>query len=355
MASREPSPKRQRLSPPGDDSPSFATTSGADSAYGSTTASQVNGVLSNTGASTISASGSSQAPFTQNATVKLESIPETSPTIKAEDMEMQDMANEDHRRTDHERKDGDNPSALENFPLLCKKSHPLSRPHPTQNLVNLYSLSDLASSVARRDPVTGAKINKLRKSYEGKVKKQSLPGRNKPTVLEGELMGLMEWADEAWYDQKIYGRELENALDPLKGRLWRSEEGSAATKIDRALQLNPGRLPRDEDQTWRATLALDEPASAQPKAAPPKPTALSAVNGLKPGLTTGMRASAPASPAARSPGAVDRPDRAGKKRRYNDQTFEGYAESGWAEDDGYSTGGDAAKRGKRRRVSVGVS
>lgn len=185
-------------------------------------------------------------------------------------------------------------------------------------------------------------------------------------MLEGELMGFMEWPEEGWYDQRIYGRELEHALDPVKGRLWRTDDGPT-TKVERALQFNTGRLPRDEDEKWRATLALDEPLVTATKSGPPKSAqhASGAVNGLlKPGLNTGMRASAPASPAIRSPGSgagsaatgADRPDRAGKKRRYDDASFEGYEAAGWAEDDGYSTGGgDAAKRGKRRRVSVGVS
>ena len=228
----------------------------------------------------------------------------------------------------------------------------------------MYSLSELAATVARRDPVSGAKINKLRKSYEGKVKKQDLPGRNKPTVVEGELMGFMEWPEEGWYDQRIYGRELEHALDPQRGRLWRSDDpsASATAKLERALQMNPGRLPREHDEKWRATLALDEPAAVASKpgsANLKQPTfAPTAAHPLlnKPGLaSTSLRASAPASP-LRGPGGEIRPDRAGKKRRYDDASFEGY-ETGWAEDDGYSTGGGgghSSKNGKRRRVSVGV-
>lgn len=230
---------------------------------------------------------------------------------------------------------------------LTTAAHPRSRPHPTQDLVSLYSLSSLAATVARRDATTGAKINKLRKSYEGKVKKQDLPGRNKPTVVEGELMGFMEWPEEGWYDQRIYGRELEHALDPARGRLFRPEDGGPS-KLDRALAMLPGRLPRDEDDKWRATLALDDPAANKPAIKPPPP-----LNPLlhRPGLAgaTGLRASAPSSPRM-SPGA-DRPDRAGKKRRYDDASFEGY--EAWAEEDGYSTSG-GGKGGKRRRVSVGV-
>ncbi|KAL9033478.1 MAG: hypothetical protein Q9214_007498, partial [Letrouitia sp. 1 TL-2023] len=45
--------------------------------------------------------------------------------------------------------------------------------------MSLFNLQSLASSVARTDPVTGEKINKMRKSYEGKVKALGLAGRNR--------------------------------------------------------------------------------------------------------------------------------------------------------------------------------
>ncbi|TKX23918.1 putative mediator of RNA polymerase II transcription subunit 19 [Elsinoe australis] len=334
MASSERSPKRQRLSPPGDNAPQFASNSGADSAYGSTTASQVNGTASHKVESTISIPGLSISGPSSTA--------EAPGGAKSEGADMK-AENSDHRRTDHERQDAP-PSATENLPLLCRKSHPRSRPHPTQDLISLYNLSPLAATVARRDPNTGAKINKLRKSYEGKVKKQELPGRNKPTHIEGELMGFMEWPDEGWYDQRVYGRELEVALDPVKGRLWREdgENPGGKGKVERAVTLAVGRLPREEDEKWRAALALDEPVAAKaPQQAHP--------NGmLKPGLlNTGLRASAPASPMGNR-SAVDRPDRAGKKRRYDDTSFEGY-DGGWSEEGGYLSGDSRGKQGKRRR------
>ncbi|PNS19796.1 hypothetical protein CAC42_7763 [Sphaceloma murrayae] len=334
MASPERSPKRQRLSPPGDDAPLTAGTSGADSAYGSTTASQVNGITSHKGEAPTSIPGLSLGG--QQTAVHGPSGSRTDDqALKVEDAE--------HRRTDHERQDTI-PSATEDLPLLCSKPHPRSRPHPTQNLISLYGLNTLASTVARRDPATGAKINKLRKSYEGKVKKQDLPGRNKPTHIDGELMGFMEWADEAWHDQRIYGRELENALDPVKGRFWREDGEGGKGKVERAVTLAVGRLPREEDEKWRAALSLDEPAATK---APVKAPGFQGNGRLKPGLlNTAHRASAPASPMSRS--AVDRPDRSGKKRRYDDASFEGY-EGSWTDEAGYVSGDSRGNKGKRRR------
>ncbi|KAL9107029.1 MAG: hypothetical protein Q9187_008483 [Circinaria calcarea] len=41
-------------------------------------------------------------------------------------------------------------------------------PDPTKDLLAVCGLSSLVASVARTDPVTGEKINKMRRSYEGK-------------------------------------------------------------------------------------------------------------------------------------------------------------------------------------------
>ncbi|KAF4549491.1 Rox3 mediator complex subunit-like protein [Elsinoe fawcettii] len=333
MASPERSPKRQRLSPPGDDGPHIPGATGADSAYGSTTASQVNGITSHK---------SADAPSIPGLSVGGQTVPaqDSQNTEKSGGMDTQGS---DHRRSDHERQ-GSEIDLTKNLPLLCQKPHPRSRPHPTQDLISLYGLTSLAATVARRDPSTGAKINKLRKSYEGKVKKQDLPGRNKPTHIDGELMGFLEWPDEGWYDQRVYGRELEVANDPVKGRLWRDEgeNPGGKGKVERAVTMAVGRLPREEDDKWRATLALDEPAAAKAPAKTAQPP-----NGmLKPGLlNTGVRASAPASPMNRS--AVDRPDRSGKKRRYDDASFEGY-EGPWDEG-GYMSSDSRGNKGKRRR------
>ncbi|KAI7290036.1 hypothetical protein KC315_g19939, partial [Hortaea werneckii] len=55
--------------------------------------------------------------------------------------------------------------------------HPIppSQPHPNTNLLTLFNLTRLHSTIARKD-AAGNKINKLRKSYEGKVKALGLQG-----------------------------------------------------------------------------------------------------------------------------------------------------------------------------------
>lgn len=215
-------------------------------------------------------------------------------------------------------------------------AYPISRPHPSQDLIQLYRLGNIASSVARKDPLTGEKINKLRKSYEGKVKNLALPGKNKPTDRAGELLGIMEWPDEAWQDQRVYGKELEKA-----------ESAPIMAKLGQALQFNPGRLPNDDHDKWKSLLNYEETATTKgtPSLAPTKNPAQQAM--LK-SQSSSLRASAPASP--RSSQGV-RPDRPNKKRRYDESSYHGYND---AYDDGYSTGGIDDKRDsatkKRRKV-----
>ena len=62
-----------------------------------------------------------------------------------------------------------------------------------QNLISLFGVQPLAATVARTDPVTGEKNNKMRKSYGGQLKMLGLAGRNRSVEHEeGKLMGLRE-------------------------------------------------------------------------------------------------------------------------------------------------------------------
>lgn len=183
----------------------------------------------------------------------------------------------------------------------------------------------------RRDLVTGEKINKLRKSYEGKAKNLGLPGRNKPTTIPGELTGFLEWPSEMWADQRA---------EPIK-----QTTDDVLAKLDRALAMAPGRLPTEEHNSWKSYLGIEDgPAAAAGKGTPSLAPTKNAAQMLK--NNASMRASAPASPRA----AIARPDRANKKRRYDDSSFEGYRE----EDDGYSTGGldDMRVSGSKKRKKV---
>lgn len=225
---------------------------------------------------------------------------------------------------------------------------PPPAPTITQNLLPLYNLTGLQTSVARRDPVTGEKINILRKTYAGKVKALGLDGRNKATVIKRDLQELLN---------PVFDIELEDGRtvfqfergQPLLGQV--EAEAEMLGLLDQALDLKPGRLPRGEHENWRSSLGLDEQAPV-PAVAPvvkPAPATKTFLSKTAPGA--GMRNSAPASPRGVF-GAV-RPERAGKKRRYDESSYEGYDE------DGYSTGGldDAGRRGsgsgkrQKRKVS----
>ena len=235
-----------------------------------------------------------------------------------------------------------------------------SQPHPSQNLLELYSLREIQASVARKDAITGEKINKLRKSYEGKVKELGLEGRNKANRNKRELENLMdpEW-DYTIPDGRTYFEASREHVDFSE----RGEE-HMLSMLDGALSgMRPGRLPRAEDLQWKSALGLDD--SSLSKAAAAGPAAGNAANTLpsktaanhflsKTSPATAVQRSAPASPrgtsasAAGSGTATGRPERSGKKRRYDDASWEGYDDDGYSTGDGGSRRGSASKRQKRK-------
>ena len=226
-----------------------------------------------------------------------------------------------------------------------------SRPHPSQDAIELYSLQKIQASVARRD-AAGNKINKLRKSYEGKVKQLGLEGRSKAHVGDGALAGLLH----PDYDWDVGGGMT--LWDQQKGELPQLEGGDISAllaKLSTPNLLRAGQMPKQEHKEWKDLLSLDEPAKSTPAALPTKPGMLAqqALARSAPGLAA--RASAPLSP--RNGVVVGRPERAGKKRRYDDSSFDGYTQT--FDEDGYSTGGkeDTGSRrgsgsasGKRMKV-----
>lgn len=225
----------------------------------------------------------------------------------------------------------------------------MSRPHPTQNLLSLFGLDPLAATVARTDPVTGEKINKMRKSYEGKIKSFNLAGRNKAVKhVEGKPGGLMElvqWPDEEWHNQKVLGKEVEKGLG----------EGMFA-KLERAMKMEPGPVPNNE--AWEDILGHEKAKPIPPPAelATKKPLQYTTQN-AKPNSQSNL-GNTNATPSAE----ILRPKRSGRKRRYDEHSFEGYGE-GYVDDDGdlgiggYSSGdGEGSKRGgssKKKRKTVG--
>lgn len=190
----------------------------------------------------------------------------------------------------------------------------------------------IQASVRRVDPVTGQKINKLRKSYEGKLKDLNLDGRNKATDSMHELEGLV---DPGW-----------DAITQNGNTLWQEQNPTADTEgplkndmlanLDAALSLKFGRLPKAEYDRWNNQLGLNipvvKPSGNTNNGAFKEPPKTAASHFLKANTGPMASRSAPSSPGT----LLGRPERTNKKRSYQDSSFEGYDD---ADDD----------HGKRRR------
>ncbi|KAF2661344.1 Rox3-domain-containing protein [Lophiostoma macrostomum CBS 122681] len=226
------------------------------------------------------------------------------------------------------------PAATQLF-KLCQSTHPQTQPHGSQNLFALYGLNDLARSVARTDPVTGEKINKLRKSYENHIKALQIAGKPKAVKMEGVLTNPLSFPDEEYQVQRVIGKEMKTAFD--------AEAGGITAQFDSLMNsalagMAPGPLPTADSARYRAYLGTDEATKPKPntEGAPPR-TVPPSVAATPNHAALGSRAS--------------RPERTGSKRSYTDVSFQGYGE-GFADDVADSTGGEDDGQGghKRRRL-----
>lgn len=222
-----------------------------------------------------------------------------------------------------------------------------SGPSPSFDLVSLYGLGPVAASVARTDPVTGEKINRLRKSYEGKLKGFGLAGRNKPVKHEpgapGGLRHMTMWPEEEWQNQKVFGKEIKVA-DP----------DSAFFKLQmRAMKMEAGTVPNHEQ--WEDALGHEK--SSKQVGTPGDTGMRKSMGPTGNGRQLNQSNGTPKPTPVQNPENV-RPRRAGKKRSYNDSSFVGYGE-GYADDDGdmdvgfYSNSEEGSRAsGKKKRKKV---
>jgi hypothetical protein len=216
-----------------------------------------------------------------------------------------------------------------------------------RDLISLYGLSQLATSVARINPDTGEK-NKMRRSYEGQVKSFQIAGKNKAVRHEeGKTgMGLEEmavtWPEEEWQVQKVAGKQVSNGLAP-----------SIQEKLFRAVNLELGKVPKNDE--WDNLLGVEKARPLHANGDAKAKQSVAAVS-TKPAKVNGVvERNAP------TPTATEdtRPKRAGRKRRYDEGSFEGYGE-GFVDDDGdmdgYSSGTGSRKssnsKKKRRKVCL---
>jgi len=178
----------------------------------------------------------------------------------------------------------------------------------------------------------GEKINKLRKSYENKIKE--FAGKNKPISKEGEFFNLLNYPDEEWSAQQLHGKELSQSLNTDTSMFSHDLEAN----LDAAFAgISSGSLPQPERDRWRALIDA-APVVAKPKQADPH----------RSGRST------PAQIVNEEP---QRPRRRGTKRNYNDEAFEGYNE-GYVDDDHDELADDdddksnlsTGSRKRRRRV-----
>ena len=213
------------------------------------------------------------------------------------------------------------------------------KPNVQKHLLSLYGLGQLQQSVARLDPSTGEKINKLRKSYEGQIKDFQLAGRNRAVKLRQERPGAPSMRDSIGsFTKEIRGTYLETdeewARENSKHKIQMTDEFKS--KVRRAMQMLPGKV-RNEAK-WDEVLGHEKkpplPASvATPQAAGQRP------NGL-------------VRPPPQNAADLKRKKKK-KKRSYGDDSFIGYGE-GFSEpednDPDGEYGSDDGSRRKRRKV-----
>lgn len=193
-----------------------------------------------------------------------------------------------------------------------------SLPPLTQNLLSLYGLDSLQESVARFDPITGEK-HKLRKSYEGHLKTLGLAGKNASVKHEegkgNSLRLLTQVPEEDWQNTMVRGKSVHKGLS-----------AEVLGKLDKAMQMQPCELPNNDE--WEKLLGYE-------KAKPVEQN----VKSLKPSLNSTIRMNGQVNGTTTNAEAI-RPKREGRKRRYDERSFEGYGE-GFVDDEldmGYSSG-----------------
>ena len=204
-----------------------------------------------------------------------------------------------------------------------------SRPNPSQHLLSRYGLGPIVATVARTDPNTGEKINKLRKSYEGQLKNAALAGKNKPDKRDDRpLLIMMSWPDQEWHIQKVASKKIE-INDDLRSR------------INQAMKMEPG--PVRNQAEWDSALGHEKPL----RSSIPEVKREASTSGSRPlnGIPAIQRSSQQAS-------ELNRPRRAGKKRSYDDNSFSGYGE-GFVDDDGGGGYSSDDGRGRKKRSRVG--
>lgn len=214
---------------------------------------------------------------------------------------------------------------------VAKKVWTPAQPRLTDDLFEIYGLTDIAAEVARFNP-DGSK-NGLRKTYKGQMKKFDLTGHFDAVKKEysdaDSLLQMLDCPEDIWQVNLVKGKEIEDGF-------------SIATRqaLPRAMTMARGPISKDKwDSSVLAEFA-DKPAK------PSKPTVTAPGTPRNPALNNVL-------PRPKNQGVardVSRGLRQKAKRSYNDGSFEGYEgfEDDTGLDTGYSTGEGENKRRKNK-------
>ncbi|KAI9734909.1 MAG: hypothetical protein M1834_001989 [Cirrosporium novae-zelandiae] len=241
--------------------------------------------------------------------------------------------------------------------LVCNKdddlAHRTTPPYYTHDMLDTFGLGYLAAQFVRTDE-KGQKLNKLRRSYKGYIMSFGLAGRNKATNSIrseedfGPLHERLSWPDEEWQNQRVSGKDVETG--------WTMDKSMEA-KLAQAMQMEPGPVPirnpdrerADEDSkdstkwlNWEHILGTEKskPVRSTIDGNLKKPISTTAPNTRQPSQMNGVAAG------NITPNANENPRlrRRGRKRRYDEGSFEGYGE-GYMDDDGETSADDGSRRG----------
>ncbi|KAI0454563.1 Rox3-domain-containing protein [Xylaria acuta] len=216
--------------------------------------------------------------------------------------------------------------------LLCRTPHSISSPRMSEDLFEKFGLTGIAAEVARTKP-NGEK-NALRKTYKGQIKTLGLSGHFDVVKKEqSAFMELLMVAEEDWQNRAVSGKDIERGFS-----------SAHQSNLTRATTLARGQIPK---ALWDSSVLGDlapghaskKTSSEQvPRATAPSTPALSATGATQ-------KANKPLAP------QLDRARRLGKKRSYQDTSFEGYGEGYDDDTGGYSTGDgdDRSNKLKRRK------
>ena len=212
-------------------------------------------------------------------------------------------------------------------------------------MVEQYDLSPLARTVARTDPLTGEKINKLRRSYEGQIKAFQLAGRNKAVKWEEKqglsMLQLAQVPEEDFNNQRVFGKEVSKGLS-----------NASMSRLIKAVQLEPGQVPRNAE--WENVLGHDKVKGISEDTKSRKQEIQREVPMAN---TTKANGHLNGTIPTQAQSEAIRPKRASKRRRYDDESFEGYGEGydddlagDYSSDEGSRRSSGSKK--KRRKVRL---